>query len=224
MNAIKTYYLIDFENVSCDGLNGCEKLKKSDHIHIFYTNNSKKIDMDIINNHGGAKLTTHKVPAGKQSADMHLGSYLGYLIRAKHVDKKESCRFVVVSKDTGYDPIIQFWKKEKKAKITRTNKISNKQGKTKAKDISPKKEKAKETKQQKIIDISASAKKSKPLQEIEQILNQAGMSKEVVNYVSAVIGINEKSKQRKQDIYKNIVSKYGQETGLKIYTRIKKKI
>lgn len=49
-------------------------------LSIFYTDNSRKIDLDIINDHGEAKLVTHKVPTGNQSADMHLGSYLGYLI------------------------------------------------------------------------------------------------------------------------------------------------
>ena len=137
MNIIKVYYLIDFENVGCEGLNGCEKLGESDYIHLFYTNNNKKIDLDIISNHGAAKLITHKVPTGKQSADMHLGSYLGYLVGAKHMDQKESCKFVIVSKDTGYDPIIQFWKTEKKAKVVRIDKISNKQTKNKQKDNKP---------------------------------------------------------------------------------------
>ena len=41
MNIIKVYYLIDFENVGCEGLNGCEKLGESDYIHLFYTNNVK---------------------------------------------------------------------------------------------------------------------------------------------------------------------------------------
>ena len=77
---MKTYYLIDYENVGCEGLSGCERLSKTDFIHLFYTDNSRKIDLDIINNHGEAKLITHKVPTGKQSADIHLSSYLGYLL------------------------------------------------------------------------------------------------------------------------------------------------
>lgn len=241
MNIIKVYYLIDFENVGCEGLNGCEKLGESDYIHLFYTNNNKKIDLDIISNHGAAKLITHKVPTGKQSADMHLGSYLGYLVGAKHMDQKESCKFVIVSKDTGYDPIIQFWKTEKKAKVVRIDKISNKQTKNKQKDnkqkdvkpenaktleVNPKERKQPKQKaskqQKKIIDMNVGLKK--PQQEVEQILNNAGMSKEVVNYVSAVVGKNMEGKQRKQQIYKTIVSKYGQEKGLSIYSRIKKKI
>ncbi|MFR7735091.1 MAG: PIN domain-containing protein, partial [Blautia wexlerae] len=80
MKIIKTYYLIDYENVGSEGFKGCEKLRETDIIHLFYTDNSRKIDLDIINDHGESKLITHKVPTGNQSADMHLGSYLGYLI------------------------------------------------------------------------------------------------------------------------------------------------
>ena len=60
MKIIKTYYLIDYENVGSDGFKGCEKLRETDIIHLFYTDNSRKIDLDIINDHGEAKLVTHK--------------------------------------------------------------------------------------------------------------------------------------------------------------------
>ena len=63
-------YLIDYENVGSEGFKGCEKLRETDIIHLFYTDNSRKIDLDIINDHGESKLITHKVPTGNQSADM----------------------------------------------------------------------------------------------------------------------------------------------------------
>ena len=75
MKIIKTYYLIDYENVGSEGFKGCEKLRETDIIHLFYTDNSRKIDLDIINDHGESKLVTHKVPTGNQSADMH--KYIG---------------------------------------------------------------------------------------------------------------------------------------------------
>lgn len=171
MKIIKTYYLIDYENVGSEGFKGCGKLRETDIIHLFYTDNSRKIDLDIINDHGESKLVTHKVPTGNQSADMHLGSYLGYLLGTEcaaqedtdekytnekhtneehtnqnHIDRdyttREKYKFVIISKDTGFDHIIQFWRDEKKAEISRREKISGKQS------------------AQKIIDIDTSAKKS----------------------------------------------------------------
>lgn len=113
MKIIKTYYLIDYENVGNEGFKGCEKLRETDIIHLFYTDNSRKIDLDIINDHGESKLVTHKVPTGNQSADMHLGSYLGYLIGKECTGQDEECKIVVISKDTGFDHIIEFWKTKK---------------------------------------------------------------------------------------------------------------
>ena len=96
----------------------------------FYTDNSRKIDLDIINDHGESKLITHKVPTGNQSADMHLGSYLGYLIGKECTGQDEECKIVVISKDTGFDHIIEFWKAEENVKISRNEKISGKQVQT----------------------------------------------------------------------------------------------
>ena len=130
MKIIKTYYLIDYENVGSEGFKGCEKLRETDIIHLFYTDNSRKIDLDIINDHGESKLVTHKVPTGNQSADMHLGSYLGYLIGKECTGQDEECKIVVISKDTGFDHIIEFWKAEENVKISRNEKISGKQVQT----------------------------------------------------------------------------------------------
>ena len=95
MKIIKTYYLIDYENVGSEGFKGCGKLRETDIIHLFYTDNSRKIDLDIINDHGESKLITHKVPTGNQSADMHLGSYLGYLIGKECTGQYEECKIVL---------------------------------------------------------------------------------------------------------------------------------
>lgn len=43
MMEIDVYYLIDYENVGSDGLMGCNSLKKTDHIVIFFTEHAKKL-------------------------------------------------------------------------------------------------------------------------------------------------------------------------------------
>ena len=250
MKIIKTYYLIDYENVGSEGFKGCEKLRETDIIHLFYTDNSRKIDLDIINDHGKSKLITHKVPTGNQSADMHLGSYLGYLIGKECAGQDEEYKIVVISKDTGFDHIIEFWKAEKNVKISRNEKISGKQvqarkqtGKEKDRqateqtdqktekqlDEKPEKQSVKQSEnqntkkpKQKIIDMKAGTKKLQ--QELVLVLDKAGMPKEVVNYVSTTVEKNAEDKNRKQQIYRSIISKYGQTKGLNIYNHIKKKI
>ena len=212
MKIIKTYYLIDYENVGSEGFKGCGKLRETDIIHLFYTDNSRKIDLDIINDHGESKLITHKVPTGNQSADMHLGSYLGYeKISGKQVHTRKQ-----VKKQTG---------KEKDGQMTE----QSGQKTEKQLDEQPEKQSAKQSEKQntkkpkqKIIDMNAGTKKLQ--QELVLVLDKAGMPKEVVNYVSTTVEKNAEDKNRKQQIYRSIISKYGQTKGLNIYNHIKKKI
>lgn len=117
MNIIDTYYLVDYENVGSNGLSGCQNRTASDHILIFFTQNARKIDMAIIANHGTAELKMMEIPAGKQSADMHIVSYLGYLAGTSN------CNIIIVSKDTDFDPVIQFWKKRFGISVSRKESI-----------------------------------------------------------------------------------------------------
>lgn len=89
----------------------------SDHILIFFTQNARKIDMAMIANHGTAELKMIEIPAGKQSADMHIVSYLGYLAGTSN------CNIIIVSKDTDFDHVIQFWKKGFSISVSRKESI-----------------------------------------------------------------------------------------------------
>lgn len=119
---IETFYLIDYENVHGDGLSGCQDLGKTDHIVIFFTQNAKNIDMCDISNHGSAELDMIEVPAGKQSADMHIGSYIGYLAGKSG----KNCKVVIVSKDTDFDNVINFLKQKTEIVASRTEQIKKK--------------------------------------------------------------------------------------------------
>lgn len=114
---MNTYYLVDYENVGSNGLIGCNNMTESDHIIIFFTQNARKIDMADIANHGNAELKMIEIPAGKQSADIHIGSYLGYLVG------KSKCNIVIISNDTDFDNVIKFWRKESDVSVYRKQKI-----------------------------------------------------------------------------------------------------
>lgn len=193
-----SYYLVDYENVGCDGFVGAEELTGSDCVLIFYTNNARKIDLDAIAKCNNANMQVIKVPVGKQSVDMHIGSYLGYLIGS---DDKNST-FVIVSKDTDYDNIISFWNNGKSRKVYRTNQIAKSNQEVSKETIELKNEKG----------------------AYETILRKAGYSQAIITYVEGVIVKNMSSKNRKQLIYRTIIAEYGQVKGLEIYTLIKKNI
>ena len=115
----ETYYLIDFENVGLKGLEGAEKLTPQDHVHLFSTCNAPKITTAALAHFNGTNLLVHEVPARKQSLDMHLVSYLGYLLG--------SCEpipsIVILSNDTDYDDIVQYWKTERNVVIRRRDRF-----------------------------------------------------------------------------------------------------
>lgn len=176
MIIIETYYLIDYENVTSAGLAGCEKLNNLDHIVIFFTANAKKIDMTEIANHRAADLKMIEVPAGKQSVDIHISSYLGY-ITGKHENRE--CNVIIISKDTDFDNIIQFWKNNADIKASRAQQI--KMSDTKQSILqqpAPAKSNAK-----KVSD----AKKTKLNQETIQAAKNAGLDASAANTVAQLV-------------------------------------
>ena len=116
---METFYLIDFENVHNDGIANIESMTKEEHVHIFSTQNATNIRQDIFWLKEDRDIKPHLVPVRKQSLDMHLVSYLGYLLG---VYGKE-CSYVIISKDKDYDNIVKFWKEEGYPNISRKEKL-----------------------------------------------------------------------------------------------------
>ena len=162
---IETYYLIDYENVHGNGLSGCQDLGKNDHIVIFFTQNARNIDMNDISNHGDAELEMIEVPTGKQSADMHIGSYLGYLAGKSG----KNCNVVIVSKDTDFDKVIEFWKERTGISASRTQQI-----KKKTTSRQPVKTTTNSSTKSSIANKVNGTKKTKLNQEVMQAVRNAG--------------------------------------------------
>ena len=115
----ETYYLVDFENVGLKGLEGARSLTKGDWVHLFSTRNAPKINTATLANFNATNLLVHEVPAKSQSVDMHLVSYLGYLLGSC----EDTPEIVILSNDTDYDDIVSYWKKEKGVIIKRRESI-----------------------------------------------------------------------------------------------------
>ena len=295
---IETFYLIDYENVHGDGLSGCQDLGNTDHIVIFFTQNARNIDMSDISNHGSAVLDMIEVPAGKQSADMHIGSYLGYLAGKNG----KNCSVVIVSKDTDFDNVIKFLRQKTGIAASRTEQIKKKSiPKTQTSKQQPvvankpvtkvngtKKTKLNQEVMQAMrsagydasvantvaqiasslygdehmlsevhnalrnwytdyLDVYAVVKpvlskyaddnqvkngestvsskdKTATNSEIQKVLSKAGFSNDVINYVASTVVKNLGQKDGKQQTYRTVIAKYGQNEGLNIYNHIKKYI
>ena len=235
---IDTFYLIDYENVNGSGLTGCDKLEKSDHIIIFFTKNAMKINMSEIADHGEAELRMMEIPAGKQSTDIHISSYLGYLAG---LNQGTDCNVVIVSKDTDFDNILRFWNAKPWMHASRASQIKEPTVKTRnvKKEKQPRKsavkydatkilkQKGKQDVQNDQIPEEQEVEGGNDTagnDEIVQILSKAGFKSKIAAYVSSIVGKNKDEKKGKQQIYRAIISKYGQSDGLDIYNHIRKYI
>ncbi len=198
-----TFYLVDYENVGSSGLTKCNALEKTDHLHIFYTENQKKIDLDIVDNHGKAEFETHKVPTKSQSVDMHIVSYMGYLL-GKYEGKE--IIIVIVSKDKDYDNLIKFW--DDKAQLSRKQKIEPpaKKKEQPEKKTEPKKAEAKATKPQ--PKQTKSEIKTQLNSEIQKLLAKKKYDKSVINNVAKIVGKHYGTENFKRDVHNELGKHY----------------
>ncbi len=98
-------FLIDFENVHEEGLKGLETLDETDFVYIIYTDNAKKLSLDVFD--GGFKGTLKAIRSarGKQELDRELIGYLGFLIGSRANPKAS---YYIVSKDKGYEHSMEL--------------------------------------------------------------------------------------------------------------------
>jgi len=204
-------YLIDYENVHDAGLEGIARLKKEDNVIVFYGINIKAIPFDrhveMMNSKADIEfIKTAKV--AKNYLDFQLTTYLGFL-----VGKGEKGPVYVVSKDTGFDSVIDFWKgrnveikrvvnlqlDEKVAteKKTATKKPAAKKPTTKKKTTETEADNSVNTKKTATKTNRRTKKSEKPDSELTEEVNKE-LSEDIKNNDQAV-NSNKKSRAEKSD-------------------------
>ena len=102
-------YLIDFENVHEEGFASLGRLGDRDAVYCFFTKNVAKISMAALAGMRSGQLHFIEAESGKQSLDLALVSYLGYLIGTV---PNEQC-YEIVSNDNGFAKAADFWNKHR---------------------------------------------------------------------------------------------------------------
>lgn len=216
MIIIETYYLVDYENVNGANLGGAG-LSESDHVCIFYTNKVKKTSWELVGKLGRAEIETFEVPAGNQSVDMHISTFLGYLI-GEHGVKKY--RYVVVSKDKGYDRIVKFWKDRAKANVVREAKISVPSLKTKDKKASSEKAGQSIGKESKKKSVKKLSEKSQLNQDIQTAVSKEYDGK-TANEVAKIVSHYYGQDSYLQRVHNHLKQYYNEEDYSEIYKIVK---
>ncbi len=118
-------YLIDFENVHEEGFTSIEKLGDKDAVYCFFTKNVAKISMSALAGMRSGQLHFVEAESGKQSLDLALVSFLGYLIGTKPQEQY----FEIISNDNGFNKVAEFWNKRGNNLRVRIRKTSDQRSK-----------------------------------------------------------------------------------------------
>lgn len=115
----KNYVLIDYENVQPEAMAALEH--EHFNVLVFVGSNQAKVTYEVASvlQHMGDRAEYIKIAgSGKNALDFHIAYYIGQLAA-----KEPEARFHIVSKDTGFDPLIQHLK-TKKISVSRIKTIS----------------------------------------------------------------------------------------------------
>lgn len=204
------YYFIDYENVHADGFTGVENLGENDVICVMYTEHSKAFSLELVEKiaRQRARLESYKAGTGaKNSLDFQLASYLGYVIAKR---EGEGDCFYVVSRDTGFNHLVDFWT-ERNVKIKRiANFLEDEKEPKMVPDIVPEepKPKAKTKSKSKVADVDKATK-----EELLQYLTEEEYSDkilEIFNSYKTRVAINNglskefRDSQKSSAIYKKL--------------------
>lgn len=221
---MNVHYLIDYENVREEGLSSIQPGSLDDIIYLFYTVNAAKISLDALAGLA-ANLRIIKVPAGKQSLDMHLVSYLGYLVARYGAGDS----YVVVSKDTGFDGVIDFWKSMGIPNIRRQACIRCEHPSpgaaapaAEAKTSAEPKISAESKKKSKGKDPEQGELHTQKSNQIIKALSAAEVSPEICGKIASTAVKHLEDEKSKQLIYREIIRQFGQKEGLQYYNLIRK--
>ena len=212
-------FLIDFENVHEQGLVGIAKLGSEDTVHLFYTKNAAKISLDILSE-VKAKLCFHKVNVGKQSLDMQLVSYLGYLIGTIGHDPE----YIIVSNDLGFTNTLAFWG-EKDARLSQMPSMVFEEAAgmpgTEEKEPAPAADVPAQEGQPKPAPVRGPTVKTQMNNKITIALRDKKVEGEKIGKVTATVMKLYGYRNFRQAAYRDIIKNFGQKEGLELYNIIK---
>ena len=228
-------YLIDSENVGSTWTNLLQNDEKFE-LYICVTENAKSLNFSLLKElteENRRKINIIECEPGKNSLDFYLSSYLGYLIgKGKHSS------YIVVSQDTGYDHVIEYWKKEgydvsrintkpetkrrsvrKKATERKASRASTSAINSETRIITKKDPEPVRKKSERPLPVSGSETKDQDL--LKQLLKDYSEN-EIEGIRKVLDGVDEDKREDKNLIYNELVRRYKKKKGPAIYTLLKK--
>ena len=214
---IKIYFLIDFENVNSEGLQGVEYLLPTDYVEIFYSKDAGKATgyyLQQIKYSNCSFETTKLVRRGKNGLDFYIASRVGELRASGCKDQ-----IAIISKDAGYTAVKDYIDKRyntKKIILTSTVRAAILSGV----ENDARRSFASLNSDTVSIEYFANSLRQERNSNIEvvRILDNTKLLN--IQYLDRIQKIlNEDN--HKVPVYRKLVHEFGQKDGLDIYRRIK---
>lgn len=147
-------FLIDYENVNYNGLDGIETLGNDDEVALFYSSKASSIPLELTIRISQSKASFRYLKVkrtGKNYLDFQLSALSGYIVATS-----SQTEFVVISNDTGFDSVLDFWNNQdfvnRKIRFRRQSKIKAEDNKN-IENIKPANESAEKNSNNKTDDL-----------------------------------------------------------------------
>lgn len=196
-------FLVDTENIGPwhDFLGDA---KKSDKVILFYSPATPAVPVGVLDTltQQGIKLEFVACAAGHNAMDFQLSTMLGSLIATQAAPE-----YVIISADTGYDPIINFWQNRGTtiSRVPQTERMTAR-----------------------LVQQAEASKDGRSLDDelkktYKQYLNDVGIKDpNLQNRLTDILynGMSQSAAIRKNCIYKALLKLFGQTKGINIYHQI----
>lgn len=122
-NHNKTKIYVDFENVKIKGLEGLDELTEKDTLYLFYSKNAETLTVPIHESikNSKANIETIECSTGSNAMDFVISTLLGSHVKTD----TEKTKYFIVSKDKGYQAIIDYWKDFDIKRILNLKQVNN---------------------------------------------------------------------------------------------------
>ena len=122
-NHNKTKIYVDFENVKLKGLEGLDELTEKDTLYLFYSKNAEALTVPIYESikNSKANIETIECTTGSNAMDFVISTLLGSHVKTD----EEKTKYFIVSKDKGYQAIIDYWKEYDIKRILNLKQVNN---------------------------------------------------------------------------------------------------
>lgn len=156
-NHNKTKIYVDFENVKIKGLDGLDELTENDTLYLFYSKNAETLTVPIHESikNSKANIETIECSTGSNAMDFVISTLLGSHVKTD----EDKTKYFIVSKDKGYQAIIDYWKDYEIKRILNLKQVNNEN--LEVTDDEPLKKKANQKKK-------SSSKEKKPIKQQPQ--------------------------------------------------------